>query len=516
MTVNADDQNPVTYSEAIMSEDRCKWEEAMNEEISSLAENNVWKLVNLPPNCKAIGSRWVFRVKQKADGSVDRYKARLVARGFTQRAGVDYDETFSSVARFDTIRSVLSVAATERMFVSQFDVKTAFLYGTLDEDIYMRQPEGFSDGTDRVCKLQRSLYGLKQSPRCWNKRFVDYMLCLGFVMSDADPCLFVRQNNGHKLIVALYVDDGIVAATHAEDSCEFLRKLKAEFKITLGPVSCFLGIEVKQLEDGSIFISQEAYAKKVLQKFGMMDSNPVGTPTVLESDPEDSVTKEYVSGNIPYRSAVGSLMYLSTGTRPDIAYAVSVVSQKLDCATMEDWNKVKRILKYLKGSVNKGILFRSNGPKKVTAFSDADYAQDVKTRRSTTGVICKFADGAVAWFSQKQRCIALSTTEAEIIAANEAAKTVVWLQRLFSDMIQVDSVPVLKCDNAGAVKLAKNPEFHKRSKHIDTRFLWIREKYLNGDLKLEHVAGDHQVADILTKALPKPRFQRLRTLSGLQ
>ena len=181
MTVKANDQNHATYSEAIMSKDRSKWEEAMNEEISSLAENNVWKLVSLPPNCKAIDSRWVFRVKQKADSSVDRYKARLVAKGFTQRAAVDFDETFSPVARFDTIHSVLSVAATE-MFVSQFDVKTAFLYGTLEEDIYTRQPEGFSDGTDKVCKLQRSLYRLKQSPRCWNKRFVDYMLSLRFVM----------------------------------------------------------------------------------------------------------------------------------------------------------------------------------------------------------------------------------------------------------------------------------------------------------------------------------------------
>ena len=506
---------PTTYREAMLSQESSKWQEAMNEEMSSLEENNVWKLVQLPPDRKAIDNRWVFRIKQSTDGSVDRYKARLVAKGYSQRAGIDFDETFSPVARFDTVRSVLSVAATESMYLAQFDVKTAFLYGTLEEEIYMKQPEGFDDGTDRVCKLERSLYGLKQSPRCWNKRFVDYLLKLGFVMSDADPCLYVRKCRERKLIVVLYVDDGIVAASHADDCHKFLTDLTIEFKIIAGIAKSFLGIEVKQYTDGSVFISQERYANKVLDKFRMLQSTPVGVPTVREQDPKDSVTKQQVSDSVPYRAAVGSLMYLATGTRPDIAYAVSVVSQKLDSATVEDWNKVKRILKYLKGTVNHGILFRSNGPRKLEAFSDADYAQDVETRRSTSGAICKFADGAVTWLSQKQKCIALSTTEAEIIAANEAGKDVIWLKRLFGDLTDLDDQPILRCDNIGAVRLGKNPEFHKRSKHIDTRYLWIRERYISGDLNLEHIAGDSQVADILTKPVPKPRFQRLKKLMGL-
>ena len=506
---------PTTYREAMLSQESSKWQEAMNEEMSSLEENNVWKLVQLPPDRKAIDNRWVFRIKQSTDGSGDRYKARLVAKGYSQRVGIDYDETFSPVVRFDTVRSVLSVAATENMYLAQFDVKTAFLYGTLEEEIYMRQPEGFDDGTNRVCKLERSLYGLKQSPRCWNKRFVDYLLELGFVKSDADPCLYVRKYNGHKLIIALYVDDGIVAASHTDDCRKFLADLTAEFKITAGPVSSFLGIEVKQYDDGSVFITQERYAEKVLEKFRMLESIPVGTPTVHEEDPKESVTKQYVGDNVPYRAAVGSLMYLATGTRPDIAYAVSVVSQKLDIATVEDWNKVKRILKYLKGTANSGILFQNQGPRRIEAFSDADYAQDVETRRSTSGAVCKFAGGAVTWLSQKQKCIALSTTEAEIIAANEAAKDVIWLKRLFSDLTDLVDLPVLRCDNIGAVKLGKNPEFHKRSKHIDTRYLWIRERYISGDLKLEHVAGDNQAADILTKPVPKPKFQRLKKLMGL-
>ena len=208
-------------------------------------------------------------------------------------------------------------------------------------------------------------------------------------------------------------------ATDADDCRDFLANLTAEFQITSAPVSCFLGIEVKQLEDGSVFITQEAYTKKVLRRFHMTESKPVGTPTVSEQDPDVSVTKELAGENIPYRVAVGSLIYLATGTRPDIAYAVSVVSQKLDSATIEDWHKVKRILRYLNATADVGILCRHDGPRSIESFSDANYAQDVDTRRSTSGAVTEFAGGAITWLSQKQKCVALSTTGAEIIAANE-------------------------------------------------------------------------------------------------
>ena len=509
------DDEPLTFSEAVSSNNCKNWKQAMQEEMQSLAENDVYELVDLPSGRRAVDNRWVFKVKHNSDGSVSRYKARLVAKGYSQRAGVDYNETFSPVARFETVRSVLSVAAVDKMHLMQFDIKTAFLYGELDEEIYMRQPEGFTDGTDRVCKLKRSLYGLKQSPRCWNKRFVDFLIARGFKQSSADPCVYVKTWNGRKLIVVLYVDDGLVAATDKEDIQKFIDELTAEFKATCGPVSCFLGIDVHQRPDSSIFITQESYTRRVLEKFGMSESNSVSTPFVREGDTADRGTEGRPDNSFPYREAVGSLMYLATGTRPDIAFAVSVVSQKLDCATAADWSSVKRIFRYLRGSLSHGILYQSDCGKTLEVFSDADYAQDVETRRSTSGVICMFGGGAIAWISQKQRCIALSTTEAELIASNEAGKLAIWLQRLMSDLTVIDDVPVLRCDNLATVKLVKNPEFHKRSKHIETRYFWVREKCEAGDLRIQHVAGVNQVADVFTKPLPKPRHVMLVSLMGL-
>ncbi|KFD60883.1 hypothetical protein M514_26944 [Trichuris suis] len=222
-------------------------------------ENSVWTLVDLPAGKRVVDTRWVFCVKTKVDGTVAKYKARLVAKGYVQRPGIDYSETFSPVARFDTVRTILSVGAVEKLKFQQFDVKTAFLYGTLEEEVYVRQPEGFEDGTDRVCRLNRSLYGLKQSPRCWNKRLVEFMKKKGMKQSTADPCLFIRQGRKSKLMVVVYVDDGILAGS---DTCEmelFLAEMEKEFRITKGPLDSFLGIGIKVLQDGSIFVGQEMY-----------------------------------------------------------------------------------------------------------------------------------------------------------------------------------------------------------------------------------------------------------------
>ncbi|GFS54006.1 retrovirus-related Pol polyprotein from transposon TNT 1-94 [Trichonephila clavipes] len=237
-----DDYNPETYEEAINSKDSTNWKKAMESEMNSLSENHSWELSDLPVGAKAILCKWVYRLKTNPDGSINKYKARLVARGFSQRQGIDYSETYSPVAKLGTIRTVLSIAAEERMHLTQFDVSTAFLYGDLEETIFMKQPEGFKDGSGIVCKLKRSLYGLKQSPRCWNKCFGQFLTDLGFKASEADPCLYIRERKGRKLLIVSYVDDGLIAATDQQDSEMFIKELKTKFKISVGKVSCFLGL----------------------------------------------------------------------------------------------------------------------------------------------------------------------------------------------------------------------------------------------------------------------------------
>jgi transposase InsO family protein len=500
---------PRSYDEAMQSDNQNKWTKAMEEEMKSLTGNDTWELVDKPTNKNIVDNRWVYRVKTNHDGT-ERYKARLVAKGYSQQQGVDYGDTYSPVTRFDTIRAILSTAASERLLLQHFDVKTAFLYGELEELVYMKQPQGFEDGSDKVCKLKRSLYGLKQSPRCWNRKFTDVLNKYGLQVSDSDPCLFTSKDR--KLLIALYVDDGLVAAQNQSHLSRFLEELKAHFEITVSPVSNFLGLQVTQHDNGSVFVCQEDYTKKMLAKFGMTDCNPVMTP--MEKNYLTVENEEPISAGTPYREAVGSLLYLATGTRPDIAYAVNTVSQAVCAPSQKDWQAVKRIFRYLKGTSHLGITYSathiSDG---LSVYSDADYAGDMKSRKSTSGVLAQYNGGAVTWSSKKQSSVALSTTESELMAACEAAKEIVWLSRLYGEITTVVlQPPSLFVDNQSAIKLIRNPVFHHRTKHIEVRHFFIREQLEEGKLSVMHVDGTNQLADILTKPLPRERFERLRDI----
>ena len=410
------------------------------------------------------------------------------------------------MARYDTIRTLLAVAASRNMKLKQFDVKTAFLYGELEEEVYLEQPEGFDDGSGHVCRLKRSLYGLKQAPRCWNKRFISFMEKVGLKNSSADPCLFYRTHEGSFLSIAIYVDDGLVIGNKDKEIEMFLKLMQEEFRITIGSLENFLGMQVKCQIDGSISVSQESYTNKILQKFNMAEAKGVSTP----ASREESNNHKDISGKVPYREAMGSLMYLAAATRPDIAFAVNKAARVMDKPAEKDWNNVRRIFRYLRSTSNYGLRY-TRGPAKLKVFSDADFAGDEVTRHSTTGVIATFADSAVSWTSQLQKTTALSTTEAEIIAASEGAKELVWLKRLLSELLPdfVKETTVLYIDNASAIKLTKNPEYHKRSKHIEVRHFYVRERYLNGDFRIEHIDGRRQPADLLTKPIEHARFKVL-------
>lgn len=312
-------------------------------------------------------------------------------------------------------------------------------------------------------------------------------------------------------MVAIYVDDGILVGDKAEIN-DFLLKLNAEFKITIGSLDSFLGMQVERKEDGSIFVHQEAYTNNILHRFNMMDSNPVKTPSEkLTRDKDDSMLEK----KIPYRQAVGSLLYLAMTTRPDVSYAVSAVSEVLDCPKECDWTALKRIFKYLKGTTRHGLLYKGSEPLELKCFTDSDYANDQDIRRSRSGFVSTFGGAAVTWMSRKQPVVALSTTEAEYVAACEGAKEVVWLYRLLNEITSESIKPVLLVDNLSTIKLIRNPEFHRRTKHIEVRFHFVREKVISGEIQLEHVPSKRQLADMFTKSLPAPAFLKNRESIGV-
>ena len=518
-------EEPKTYDEAMKSSEYANWKRAMDEEMASHAKHGTWELVKPPNGRKILDNRWVYRVKTNPDGSIERFKARLVAKGYTQTANIDYGETFSPVCRYDTIRALIATAAKENLKLFQIDVETAFLYGDLTEEIYMHQPEGYNDGSKRVCKMLRPLYGLKQAGRCWNTKFTDVLNKHGMIQSKSDNCLFIRNDHGHKMLMAIYVDDGIVAVQDEAEFFTFMDKLKKHFNIRVTTLNCFLGLQVERMKDGSLFLHQEAFTRKILERFGDSKTSPIPVKkSSLKVDygqpNDDGMIKikeaKLLSSEYPYRSVVGSLLYLAMGTRPDIAYAVSLVSRKLDNPTETDWEIVQTTLRYLRKTIGNGIVYNNEDDRSLMLFSDADNNSCAETRRSRTGVISFYGGGAITWRSKLQEAVSNSTTEAEFMAAADATKDLIWLKRLFSEIADNVSLPILQIDNQSTIKYIKNPVFHARTKHIDQRYKFVQDEFSKGNFQLGYVRSNEQRADILTKALPAPQFHIQKKLIGVK
>lgn len=505
---------PESYKQALKDENCEQWQAAMKEEYDSLIKNNTWELVERPPGEKIVDNKWVYKVKMEQKNAPARYKARLVARGFTQQYGVNYYETFSPVVRFTSIRLILSLAAQRKMHIKQFDVKTAFLNGILNETVYMEQPTGFEDGTNKVCKLKKSLYGLKQASRCWNEKFTSFIKLFGFKQCQSDSCVFISKRDGALTLLAIHVDDGLVVGEKLNDVLSVIKYLGEKFEIKEMNVGCFLGLEIQQSEDNSIFVHQTEYARKVLKRFNMLNCIEIATP----ADPNQVLNgfDESDPSNYPYRELIGSLMYLAIGTRPDIAHAVGVASRFVEKPTIVHERAAKRILKYLKRTINFGILYIHSTTKEIQAFSDADYAGCLDTRRSTSGYAFIFCHGAISWGSERQHSVSLSTAESEYMAAALCVKELVWIRKICIEIFDENSFNIkLFMDNDSAIRLTKNPEFHKRTKHIDVRYHFIREKYAENQFTLQHVPSDRMAADVLTKALAAQKFNGLIKMLGV-
>ena len=512
-------QVPQSYKEATEGRGAAHWRKAIEEELDAHQQNNTWTIISRPNDCKPIDTKWVFKLQTNKDGHGKRFKARLCARGFKQVYGIDYKETFSPVVRYDSIRVLLALAASNDLEMKQFDVKTAFLYGDLRENIYVTLPEGVvsaSDVVNPVCKLNKALYGLKQASRCWSKTFNDFMTKFGFCSCESDSSIFCGKVNNVNVIIAIFVDDGLIMSETIDAINIVTLELRKRFDIVVNEPNTFVGVQIERnRHEKTIRIHQSDYALKVLERFNMLDAKSVCTPAEPGLDLRDNTATD-ASENVPYRELVGSLMFLCNVTRPDISFAVNIVSRYVNNFGRNHWEACKRILKYLRGTHNLGIYYCKGGTFSLSGYCDADFAGDVNTRRSTSGFLFELASGLVSWSSQRQKSVALSTTEAEYVAASMATREAVWLSRLMKDIgCPASSAINLYTDNQSALRLVKNPEFHKRTKHIDIHYHFIREKYEENVIDVMYVPSENQKADIFTKPMPRDRFQRLCDAMGL-
>ena len=509
---------PTSLLEAHTRPDWKQWEKAVLDEYQSLIDNETWEVAKLPKGKNLVGSKWVFKVKENADGSIDRYKARLVAQGFSQKFGVDYEDTFAPVAKFTSIRTILAIGANRDMEIHQMDVKTAFLNSKLQEEIYMKPPPGFETPDGSVLKLKKTLYGLKQSPREWYKTLAEYLKTLGFRQSNADTCIFVKWENDELTIISVYVDDLIILSDSMKTLQDVKQAMNHRFKMSdLGELKYCLGLEISRDRKNRLLrITQEKYIRDILQRFRMDTCHPVSIPLEPKSDNAPNQPTQDMS-NIPYRSAVGSLMYAMKGTRPDIAAAFGYVSKFLENPQWCHWVAVKRILKYLQGTIHYGLVYgQSKQEFEFEAFSDSDWAADKIDRRSISGNIFKLYGAPISWLSKKQQTVALSSTEAEYMAASLATQELIWLRNLLQDLSYPQDAPTtLYLDNQGSISLSKDATDHARTKHIDIRHHFIREKVVDGSIKIKYIETSKNEADLLTKGLPRPRFEELRTKIGV-
>ncbi|XP_078160139.1 uncharacterized protein LOC144555617 [Carex rostrata] len=503
---------PTTFNEA--NQDPI-WRKAIKDELQALEKNDTWDVVCLPKGKKPVGCKWVYKIKYNSDGTVERYKARLVAKGFTQTYGIDYQETFAPVAKMNTVRILLSVATNLGWNLFQMDVKNAFLQGILEEEVYMTLPPGHKNisNPSMVCKLKKAIYGLKQSPRAWYAKLSFSLLKNNFIKSTADSSLFVKQSQNYIIIILVYVDDIIITGNNDEEINKVKLYLKNEFDIKdLGKLSYFLGIEIAHSSKG-LFLSQRKYILDLLKETGKLGAKPVGTPM------ETNVKLGTESGELlldigQYQRLVGKLIYL-TVTRPDITFAVSVISQFMHAPRTSHLSAIERILRYLKGTPGQGIWMRKNNTNDVVGFSDADWAGSCD-RKSTTG-FCTFVGGnLVTWKSKKQNVVARSSAEAEYRAMASTASELIWIKQLLSDM-KIENAGAMKmfCDNQAARHIASNPVFHERIKHIEVDCHFVREKVQSGEIETPFVKSKEQLADIFTKALDKASHQNILGKLGL-
>ena len=495
-----------TLSEAYASLDADDWKEAVQSEMDSILTNGTWEICPRPMGCKPIGCKWIFKRKLRPDGTIEKYKARLVAKGFTQKEGEDFFDTYSPVARMTTIRVLIALAASYKFLIHQMDVKTAFLNGELDEEIYMQQPDGFvaTGQENMVCRLKKSLYGLKQAPKQWHEKFDKTLTSAGFVVNEGDKYVYYKYGGGKGVILCLYVDDILIFGTDMDVINDVKSFLSQNFDMKdLGEADVILNIKLQMNENG-ITLSQSHYVEKILSRFGFEDSRTSPTPY----DPSLKLRKNRGQRveQLKYSQIVGSLMYLAAATRPDISFAVSKLSRFHSNPGNDHWIALERVMRYLRGTTTYGLHY-TGYPDVPEGYSDANWISDADEIKATSGYIFTFGGAAISWRSRKQTILTRSTMEAELVALDSATVEAEWLRELLSDLPMVEkpiSAILLNCDNQTVITKVKSSKDNlKSSRHVKWRTKSVRNLRRKGVIAVDYINTAKNLADPFTKGLSR-------------
>ena len=524
---------PRTLADAMLRPDAASWVAAALAEIEAHLDNGTWELAQLPPGRRAIGSHWVFKVKRKPDGSIDKYKGRIVAQGFSQVQGIHYNEVFASTARMAAMRAVIAMSAAEDLELDSVDVSTAFLNGDIDAEVYMKIPDGLNiegdpepgeDPKRWVVRLLKGLYGIKQGPRIWALKLHSVLSGIGFERTDCDHSVYVYRRGEVRIMLLIHVDD-LLLASNSRDALQLVKaELGTHFKLhDLGPATSILGMKiVRDRAACTISLSQPGYIRSILNDFRMSDCNPSLTPmdegtrlsiSMSPQTPEEKLNMKA----IPYCKLVGKLLYLAVATRPDIAYVVGVLCRFVKNPGEAHWNVAKRILRYLRGTVDMSLVYSGcSSPDLFTAFSDADLGGNPDNSRSTGGFAICIGGGAVQWGSRLHPHVSLSSTESEYTTVSKVGCEVMWMRYLLGEFGYDTSRPSpILVDNASAIQVARHPEHQSTMKHVHRTYHWIRDHVEQGDMSVTHVPGSENPADIFTKPLGRVKFTKFCMMLGL-
>lgn len=482
-----------------------------------MEENKTWIVSSLPKGRTPIGCRFILKKKRDANGRVQKYKARLVAQGFSQKEGIDFSETFAPVTTFATITLLLNIATFYNYEMHQMDFDSAYLNAALTEEIYMKAPQEYEIDKNKVLKLEKSLYGLKQAGREWFKLLKSKLIADGWTQSLKDPCLFKKSQNEQIMVLVVYVDDVVIMGAKEEDVAAIKLKIGENFKVKdLGELHFILGVRITRERDSKrILIDQEALIKRTISKYLDFPCKVSKTPLAVNAKLTKYEGECDEASRRRYQAIVGSLLYISRYTRPDLSFAVGVVSKFAQNPGPEHFDAINRIIGYLKGTITTKVLLKGGETNILTVYCDADWASDQDERKSVSGYVIYLGRSIVTWGSKKQHCIALSTMEAELIALNEGVKEALWIASLLEEYQGKRPKIVVHCDNKATISIIEEKGTLSRAKHIDIRHHFLKDLTEKNEISIRYIESANNVADLFTKPLAKNKFNNFKQTLGL-